>query len=88
MKDPGRIRRLFCRDGVSLSEISRKVGVYDLAWSCLAGGGWNLRPVSDFNAMPERCRKFRVAVARAPGKSIYEIAKSILCRSGRCLARR
>lgn len=57
--------------------VARKAGVYDLAWSWLAGGGWNLRPVSDFNAMPERRRQFMVAVARAPGKSIYELAKSI-----------
>jgi DNA-binding transcriptional regulator LsrR (DeoR family) len=27
MKDLGRIRRLFYRDGVSLSEISRKTGI-------------------------------------------------------------
>lgn len=51
------------------------MGVYDIVWSKLAGGGWNLRPFSDFYTMPERRRQFLMAVAKAPGKSIYEIAK-------------
>lgn len=55
----------------------KKTGVHDLAWSRLAGGGWNLRPVPDFYTMPERRRQFFVAVARAPGKSIYELAKTL-----------
>jgi len=54
-----------------------KTGAYDIAWSRLAGGGWNLKPVADFNAMPERRRQFFVAVARAPGQSIYGVAKSL-----------
>jgi hypothetical protein len=56
-------------------EIARKAGVYDLAWSRLAGGGWNLRPSPDLNAMPERRRQFMVAVAKTPGSNIYELAK-------------
>ena len=56
---------------------AKKTGVHDLAWSRLAGGGWNLRPVPDFYTMPERRRQFFVEVARAPGKSIYEIAKAL-----------
>lgn len=72
----------FVRDWPSLRSLLpedavKKTGVYDLAWSRLAGGGWNLRPVPDFNAMPERRRQFFVAVARGPGKSIYEIANSL-----------
>ena len=55
----------------------RKTGVYDLAWSRLAGGCWNLRPVADFYSMPERRRQFYVQVSRSPGKSIYEVAKSL-----------
>lgn len=55
----------------------RMTGVYDLAWSRLAGGGWNLRPVPDFYSMPERRRQFFVEVARAPGRSIYEVAKAL-----------
>ena len=55
----------------------RKAGVYDMAWSRLAGGGWNLRPTPDFSTMPERRRQFMIAVAKAPGRSIYEIAKSL-----------
>lgn len=70
----------FVRDWPTLrpllpEKVAKKTGVYDLAWSKLAGGGWNLRPVPDFNAMPERRRQFFVAVARTPGKSIYEVAK-------------
>jgi hypothetical protein len=56
---------------------ARKAGVYDMAWSRLAGGGWNLRPTPDFSTMPERRRQFMIAVAKAPGRSIYEIAKSL-----------
>ena len=56
---------------------ARKVGVYDIAWSRLSGGGWNLHPTPDFNTMPERRRQFMVAVAQTPGRSIYEIAKSL-----------
>lgn len=58
-------------------KIARKAGVYDLAWSRLAGGGWNLRPSPDFNAMPERRRQFMAAVAKTPGNNIYEVAKSL-----------
>lgn len=57
--------------------IVRKASVYDLAWSRLAGGGWNLRPTPDFNALPERRRQFLVEVAKKPGRSIYEIAKTL-----------
>lgn len=56
---------------------ARKTGIYDLAWSWLAGGGWNLRPSPDFCAMPKRRRQFLVAVAKTPGRSIYEVAKSL-----------
>jgi len=56
---------------------AKKAGVYDMAWSRLAGGGWNLRPSPDFNDMPERRRQFMIAVAKMPGRSIYEIAKSL-----------
>lgn len=56
---------------------ARKAGVYDMAWSRLTGGGWNLRPTPDFSTMPERRRQFMIAVAKAPGRSIYEIAKSL-----------
>ncbi|MFH1987964.1 MAG: hypothetical protein ABIK25_10105 [Pseudomonadota bacterium] len=58
-------------------KIARKAGVYDMAWSRLAGGGWNLRPTADFNAMPKRRRQFLVAIAKTPGMSIYEVAKML-----------
>ena len=57
--------------------IARKAYVYDIVWSQLAGGGWNLRPFSDFADMPERRRQLLVAVAHTPGRSIYQVAKSL-----------
>ena len=57
--------------------VVQKIGVYDLAWSKLVGGGWNLRPYSDFNLMPKRKQQFLIAVAKTPGLSIYEVAKSL-----------
>lgn len=74
--------RRFVRDWPFLrsklpEETARKVGVYDIIWSRLAGGGWNLRPDPDFNDMPERRRQFMISIAKAPGRSIYEIAKSL-----------
>lgn len=57
--------------------VARKAGVYDLAWGRLAGGGWNLRPFPEFGSLPERRRQFLVAVAKNPGKSIYEVAKAL-----------
>ena len=66
----------FLRSCLSEEE-ARKAGVYDLAWSRLAGGGWNLRPSPDFNSIPKRRRQFLTAVAKTPGMSIYEVAKSL-----------
>lgn len=54
-----------------------KTGMHDLIWSRLAGGGWNLKPDPEFHLMPARRRQFLTQVARAPGKSIYEIAKAL-----------
>ncbi len=54
-----------------------KAGLYDLAWSRLVCGGWNLKPCSDFNAMPKRKRQFLISVAQMPGRSIYQVAKSL-----------
>jgi hypothetical protein len=58
-------------------KLSKKTGMYDLVWSKLASGGWNLRPVADFTTMPKRRRQFFVEVACSPGKSIYEVAQSL-----------
>jgi hypothetical protein len=59
------------------SPVARRAGTYDLVWSRLAGGGWNLRPVRDFHDMPKRRKQFMAQVALSPGKSIYELAKSL-----------
>jgi hypothetical protein len=48
---------------------------YDLFWSQLAGGGYNLKPYEDYHRMPKRRREFLTAVARHPGKNIYEVAQ-------------
>lgn len=50
---------------------------YDVFWSQLAGGGYNLKPFPDHYELPERRRQFLRAVAKIPGKSIYEVAKSL-----------
>ena len=55
----------------------KHIALYDLAWSQLAGGGWNLRPTPDFFALPEKRPAFLVQVAKFPGKSIYEVAKDL-----------
>ena len=60
-----------------LEKAAVKTGFYDIVWSRLAGGGWNLRPFPDFNDMPEGRRRFLVAAVRAPGKCIYEVAKAL-----------
>lgn len=54
-----------------------RAGIYDLAWSRLAGGGWNLRPTPDFHSMPARRGQFLVEVARMPGRSIYALAQAL-----------
>ncbi|MFM9967367.1 MAG: hypothetical protein ACKVQK_03030 [Burkholderiales bacterium] len=51
--------------------------VFDLAWSQAVGGSWNLRPTEDFYSIPEKRRNFLTQVARAPGSSIYQVAKSL-----------
>lgn len=58
-------------------QAAKKAGVFDLVWSQLSGGGWNLKPFPDFHTMPKRRRDFLRSVARTPGKSIYELAKSM-----------
>lgn len=58
-------------------EAIKHAAIYDLAWSLAVSGSWNLRPTADFFSMPEKRRDFLTQVARAPGTSIYEAAKSL-----------
>ena len=58
-------------------QVVAKAGTYDLAWSRLVGGGWNLKPFPEFNTMPERRRQFLLAASKTPGQSIYELAKNL-----------
>ena len=52
----------------------RHAAVFDLAWSRLISGTWNLAPDERVTSMPKRRRDFLFAVARKPGSSIYVIA--------------
>lgn len=52
-------------------------GLFDLAWSQVIGGGWNLCPTEDFFSMPKKRREFLIQVALRPGMSIYAIAKTM-----------
>jgi hypothetical protein len=55
----------------------RHAPVFDLAWSRLISGSWNLQPDERIASMPPRKREFLFAVARKPGLSIYAIAGSL-----------
>lgn len=57
--------------------VANRAGTYDLAWSRMVGGGWNLRPTEGFFSMPAKRRLFLLSVSKHPGNSIYEIAKSL-----------
>ena len=59
------------------NEIKKYAAVLDIAWSQAVGGGWNLRPTEDHLSMPERRRDRLTHVACAPGRNIYEVAKSL-----------
>lgn len=59
------------------TETLKFASVFDVAWSHAVGGGWNLVPASDYYAMATKRRAFLTEVARAPGKSIYEVAKNL-----------
>lgn len=59
------------------AKAAQHAGVFDLAWSQIAGGGWNLKPTPDFFKMPPRQRQFLAEVARQPGRSIYAVAKTL-----------
>lgn len=52
----------------------RHAPVFDLAWSRLISGTWNLAPDERIMSMPQRKREFLFAVSREPGLSIYGIA--------------
>lgn len=57
--------------------VRRHAAVYDLAWSRLVSGTWNLAPDERVTALPERRREFLFAVSRRPGSSIYAIAAGL-----------
>jgi hypothetical protein len=59
------------------SSHQKYLGMYDLHWSQLAGGGWNLRPSLSYLDLSKRRKEFLLAISKTPGKSIYEIAKEL-----------
>lgn len=62
------------RQGLEADVVKRHAPVFDLAWSRLISGSWNLAPDERIALMPARRREFLFAVARKPGMSIYAIA--------------
>ncbi len=58
-------------------DVAASAGMYDIAWSQLAGGSFNLRPVPQFYDMASKQREFFVEAMRTPGSSIYQIAKRL-----------
>lgn len=52
-------------------------GMYDVVWSQLVGGGYNLEPTLDLSSMPQKRFEFLLEVARHPGGNVYQIAKNL-----------
>jgi hypothetical protein len=55
----------------------RHTPVFDLAWSRLISGTWNLVPDERIASLPTRRREFLFAVVGKPGLSIYAIASML-----------
>lgn len=55
----------------------RHAPVYDLAWSRALGGGFNLQPSEAFQNLPTKRKAFLIEAMRAPGQSIYEVARAL-----------
>ncbi|MBK9440700.1 MAG: hypothetical protein IPN53_05030 [Comamonadaceae bacterium] len=64
------------RESLSAS-VTQSAGTYDMAWSRLVGGGWNLKPTLDFHGMPKRRKQFLLRAANSPCNSIYALAKDL-----------
>ncbi len=60
--------------------VAGKAGMLNLLWSRLVGGGWNLRPFSDYYLMRQERREFLTRVARVPGESISQAAEALNMR--------
>lgn len=58
-------------------DIASSSGMYDIFWSQLAGGSFNLRPVPQFYDLAAKQREFLIEAMRMPGSSIYQIAKRL-----------
>lgn len=74
--------RRFVQDWPTLRENltthqTQAAGTFDVAWSRLAGGGWNLKPSTDFHNLPKRRKQFLLRATSMPGRSIYDLAKDL-----------
>jgi len=56
---------------------AQRLPLFDLAWSRLVSGTWNVPPDERIATLPARKRDFLFAVARKPGASIYAIANAL-----------
>lgn len=65
------------RKSLDADTAKRHAPVFDLAWSRLISGSWNLAPDERIASMPPRKREFLFTVARKPGLSIYAIASML-----------
>lgn len=64
------------RQSVEAGAVQR-LPLFDLAWSRLVSGTWNVPPDERIASLPARKRDFLFAVARKPGASIYAIASTL-----------
>lgn len=62
------------RKSLDVDIAKHHAAVFDLAWSRLISGTWNLAPDERITTMSKRKREFLFAVSRRPGSSIYLIA--------------
>lgn len=65
------------RQSLDADITKRHAAIFDLAWSRLVSGTWNVAPDERVTSMPKRRRDFLFAVARKPGSSIYAIASML-----------
>lgn len=56
---------------------AQRLPIFDLAWSRLVSGSWNVPPDERVASLPARKRDFLFAVGRTPGGSIYATANAL-----------
>jgi len=56
---------------------AQRLPLFDIAWSRLVSGSWNVSPDQRIASLPARKRDFLFAVARRPGENIYAMANAL-----------